>query len=129
MQNYCGSKTPPPNGRAFASPNTCFRKGLRAGFAAASQKGEVRLQQEKASSKRKETIAKTLGKKEMAEKVKTQGLTALKHSIHLDTLSMASIQDIMRREHEKRAFDTHWSRVRGGKEPLIVMLLQRGYQR
>lgn len=40
MNNYCGSKAPPP-GRGFGTPNYCFKKGFGAGYNAslASQQG------------------------------------------------------------------------------------------
>jgi hypothetical protein len=37
--NYCGSKRP-PRGRDYGAPSFCFKRGLRAGFAAGIQKGQ-----------------------------------------------------------------------------------------
>lgn len=57
---YCGSKRP-PRGRPYGTPNQCFRRGLKSGFAAAIDKGNkaVRLERIKSAKQRIEMEAQT----------------------------------------------------------------------
>jgi hypothetical protein len=95
--DYCGAKNPPPRGRRPAPPNVCFRKGLKSGFAAASQKAETEAGKAKTLAKKKEAISAVLGRKKVVEDIRTKGLSALKKDLHVDKLLKDEVRSIITR--------------------------------
>jgi hypothetical protein len=53
---YCGSKTRPPRGKVFGTPNQCFLKGRKAGFIGGISKGLVKLTPDGLNGLRKDVV-------------------------------------------------------------------------
>lgn len=131
---YCGDKQNLPQGyTGRARPSQCLKKGIWIGKQIEKEECDKKISQlktehekEKKKQKTKTTIESNLKVKQLIEKIKTQGLPALKRHLHLDTLNQRELNAIAIREHGRQPFVPHYSRYT--KEELIQALLARGYK-
>lgn len=117
--DYCGAKRPPPKGRALASPNVCYRKGLKVGYVAASKKAETK-------SKTKQVISAALGRQKVIQEINKKALTSLKRELRLSNLNKDEVRSIAVRYTGTVNAINGYSRM--SMEELKQELRQRGWQ-
>lgn len=116
---YCGNKQV-PQGKRLGQPFECFKRGLKSGYAAAAEKGRRAVHHA--------TVRTALETRQrLIDKIKNEGLIALRREIHLNELNQRELGGLAGRLHLRVPFVPHYSSL--SKAALIDELHRRGFRR